>query len=290
MYKRQTQSAPALERAIFVPMARDRATVAIAAIALAALAAAPWAATGGPSALLRAFSGEAVLWPLLAAALATLAFAALGRDRWTAGAAALAVAWGIGSGFAGGSGSPAFGIGAAVALGALTVCLARAIARRGLFNGDTAVATIVVVIAALLLLFIFYPVGKSLLSAVLDPAGRFAPALAAERLLTADIWSVDCLRGGTRCGVAINSAILATIVGVLSTLLGLILALVVQRGGRRYSGLLKVMSILPIITPPFVIALALVVLFGRTGLVTSWLEAIGVPRSRWIYGLSLIHI
>jgi iron(III) transport system permease protein len=47
-----------------------------------------------------------------------------------------------------------------------------------------------------------------------------------------------------------------------------------------------VMSILPIITPPFVIALALVVLFGRTGLVTGWLEAIfGLPRSRWIYGL-----
>ncbi|MBK7471812.1 MAG: iron ABC transporter permease [Betaproteobacteria bacterium] len=266
-------------------MARDRATVVVAAVALAALVAAPWAATGGPSALLRAFSGEAVLWPLLAAALATLVFAALGRDRWTAGAAALAVAWGIGSGFAGGNSGPAFGIGAAVALGALTVCLARAIARRGLFNGDAAVATIVVVIAALLLLFIFYPVGKSLLSAVLDPSGRFAPAMAAERLLTADIWSVDCLRGGARCGVAINSAILATIVGVLSTLLGLILALVVQRGGRRYSGLLKVMSILPIITPPFVIALALVVLFGRTGLITSWLEAVGVPRSRWIYGL-----
>ena len=55
----------------------------------------------------------------------------------------------------------------------------------------------------------------------------------------------------------------------LSTLLGLVLALVVQRGGKRYAGLLKVMSILPIITPPFVIALALVVLFGRTGLVTG---------------------
>ena len=37
------------------------------------------------------------------------------------------------------------------------------------------------------------------------------------------------------------------------------------------------MSILPIITPPFVIALALVVLFGRTGLVTGWLERIRHP-------------
>ena len=61
---------------------------------------------------------------------------------------------------------------------------------------------------------------------------------------------------------------------MLSTLLGLVLALVVQRGGRRYSGMLKLMSILPIITPPFVIALALVVLFGRTGLVTGWLDAL----------------
>jgi iron(III) transport system permease protein len=60
----------------------------------------------------------------------------------------------------------------------------------------------------------------------------------------------------------------------------------VQRGGQRFSGLLKVMSILPIITPPFVIALALVVLFGRTGLITGWLDtAFGIPRSRWIYGL-----
>ncbi len=177
-------------------------------------------------------------------------------------------------------------IGAALALTALTVCFARAIARRGLFGGDATVATIVVVIAALLLLFIFYPVSRSLASAVLDTQGNFAPALAADRLFTADIWSVDCLRGGTRCGVAVNSAILAALVGVLSTLLGLVLALVVQRGGQRYAGLLKVMSILPIITPPFVIALALVVLFGRTGLVTGWLDsAFGIPRSRWIYGL-----
>lgn len=279
-------SAPALAQAVFVPIARDRATAVVAAFSLVALAVVPWAATGGPSALLRAFSGESLLWPLLAASLATLLFAAWGRDVWTAAAAALALAWGIGSGFAAGNGGAAFGIGAALALGALTICLARAVARRGLFGGDATVATIVVVIAALLLLFIFYPVGKSLLAAVLDSTGRFAPALAAERLLTADIWSVDCLRGGTRCGVAVNSALLAAIVGVLSALIGLVLALVVQRGGQRYAGLLKVMSILPIITPPFVIALALVVLFGRTGLVTGWLEAaFGLPRSRWIYGL-----
>ena len=279
-------ASPALERAVFVPTARDRATAVVAAFALVALAIVPWSGASGPSALLRAFYGEGIFWPLIAATLATLAFAALGKDAWTAWAAAIAVVWGFGSGFEAGTSGAAFGVGAALALCALTAAFARAIARRGVFNGDPTVAVIVVVIAALLLLFIFYPVGRSLLSAVLDAQGNFAPAVAVERLFTADIWSLDCFRGGTRCGVAVNSVILATVVGVLSTLLGLTLALVVQRGGQRFSGLLKVMSILPIITPPFVIALALVVLFGRTGLVTGWLSAgFGIPRTRWIYGL-----
>jgi len=60
----------------------------------------------------------------------------------------------------------------------------------------------------------------------------------------------------------------------------------VQRGGQRYAALLRLMSILPIVTPPFVIALALVVLFGRTGVVTGWLDTwFGIARSRWLYGL-----
>jgi iron(III) transport system permease protein len=281
-----TTAAPALARAVFVPMARDRATAVVAIVALLALAVVPWGMGSSASAAALALAGSASMAVVTVAAAATLLFAALGRDRDTAIASALAVATGIGGGFAAGPGGTAFGVGAALAMCALTVCFARGIARRGLFGGDATVATIVVVIAALLLLFIFYPVGRSLASAVLDAKGNFAPALVADRLLTADIWSVDCFRGGARCGVAVNSVLLAAIVGVLSTLLGLVLALVVQRGGQRYAALLKVMSILPIITPPFVIALALVVLFGRTGLVTGWLDsALGIPRSRWIYGL-----
>jgi iron(III) transport system permease protein len=278
--------APALAPAVFVPLARDRATVVVAAVAIAALVALPWAATGGASAFGRAASGAVAYWPLIAGAVAVVVLAWLGRDRATAAVAGLTVAWALLAAIAAGATGPAFGVGAMVSLLALTVCFARAVARRGLFAGDTAVATIVVVIAALLLIFVFYPVGRSLAASILDAQGHFAPALAAERLLTADIWGLGCLGGATRCGVAINSVILATIVGLLSTLLGLVLALVVQRGGQQFAGVLKLLSILPIITPPFVIALALVVLFGRTGLVTGWLDAaFGIARSRWIYGL-----
>jgi iron(III) transport system permease protein len=273
---------------------RDTPTAIIAALTLVALAALPWSAAGGSPALgLVAaaapwphYAAVAALAPLFAAAIVALACAWLGSPRATALAAGFGLAWGFGQGFVAGGNGPPFGIGAALALIGFTLCLARGLARSGLFSGNVTIATIVVTIAVLLLVFIFYPVGSALVAAVLDARGKFAPQLVGERLLTADIWGLGCLGGGTRCGVAINSALLAAIVGVFSTLLGLMLALVVQRGGKRYAGLLKVMSILPIITPPFVIALALVVLFGRTGLVTGWLDTLfGISRSRWIYGL-----
>ncbi len=46
------------------------------------------------------------------------------------------------------------------------------------------------------------------------------------------------------------------------------------------------LALLPIITPPFVVGLGLILLFGRAGLVNQALEwAFGVTPSRWFYGL-----
>jgi iron(III) transport system permease protein len=283
------------------PRGRALATPAAALFALAALALAPWATGSGVSALRLALAGTSAQWPhfgatlslmpLFLAASALVAFGWSGHDRLAAVTAGFGLAWGFGQGFAAGVLGPAFGVGAMLCLAAFAFCLARSVARLGAFGGDATIAAIVVVTVALLFVFVFYPVATSLVAAVLDAKGSFAPALAGERLFTADIWGVGCLGGGTRCGVAINSALLASIVGVLSTLLGLVLALVVQRGGQRYAGVLKVLSILPFITPPFVLALALVVLFGRTGLITGWLDSfLGIPRSRWIYGLPGVAI
>ena len=58
-----------------------------------------------------------------------------------------------------------------------------------------------------------------------------------------------------------------------------------MRTDLKMKWLLRLLSILPIVTPPFVIGLALILLFGRSGMVTNWLFAhAGIPRSRWIYG------
>ncbi len=271
----------------------DRWTVGLAVAALAAALFLPWFAGQGATALSLALGGAATMHaPLLAATLLALAFAWRARYAALAATAALALGWAFTAAFAVGVGGSSFGLGATVVLTALTLLLARSLARRGRFGGDITVATIVVVIGGLLLLFIFYPVGRALIAALRDSAGAFAPGLAWTRLTAPDIWGLGCFGGGTNCGVAINSLLLATIVGFLSTAFALVLALAVQRGNSRSLGAVaKLMSVLPIVTPPFVLALALVVLFGRTGLVTTFLsDTFGMPRTRWIYGLPGVTI
>lgn len=183
-------------------------------------------------------------------------------------------------------GQPGFGWGAFLALGAFTVMLSQGIAAMGKFRGDGFVSGAVWSIGVLVALFVFFPVARVLMSAFTDSKGAVDVALTWERLTASDIWGLACLAGGTTCGVAWNSLFLAVLAGVLSTLLGLAFALLALRSGFRWRKSLQVMSILPIITPPFVIALSLVVLFGRTGMVTVWMETwFGIPPSRWIYGL-----
>ena len=267
-------------------MARDRATAVAAALAVVALAVVSWGADGGPSAAMRALRGDAGLAFVVVCAVATLVCAWFTQPRLSAIAAMLGIVGAFAAGFAAGPKGTPFGLGAVVAITALHVVFAWSLAARGLFKGDRTVALLVICIAALLLIFVLLPVGGALIAAFIDGQGHFAPRLAVERLFNADIWSLGCVAGTARCGVAVNSLVLATLAGVLSTLLGLVLALVIQRGGQRFSALLKVLSILPIITPPFVVALAIVVLFGRTGLITGWLDAaFGLGRSRWVYGL-----
>ncbi|MBU3737571.1 MAG: iron ABC transporter permease [Rhodoferax sp.] len=159
-------------------------------------------------------------------------------------------------------------------------------ARRGAFKGDATIAGTVGVMSMLLMMFVAYPIGRMLLAAFIDDKGQWVAADAMARFFSEDIWGLGCLKGGVRCGVAINSLVLALLAGAFSTLFGFALALLAERGGQRHRAWLRVLSILPVVTPPFVIGLAISILFGRTGIVTQLLSsAFDIPRSRWIYGL-----
>src|SRR4029077_4947459 len=114
---------------------------------------------------------------------------------------------------------------------------------------------------------------------------RLAPANFLTLFLDRSVWGLDCIASRLSCGVAWNSLILALVVATGATTLGLACALIVTRTGFWFKRTLRVLTVLPIITPPFVIGLAIILLFGRAGAVTGLLaDWFGLPRSRWIYG------
>ncbi|HHS89628.1 MAG TPA: iron ABC transporter permease, partial [Rhodobacteraceae bacterium] len=115
-------------------------------------------------------------------------------------------------------------------------------------------------------------------------------AIFLSKLFDDRIWGLGCL-AGSRCGVAWNSLFLAIAVGAITTALGLAFALVVTRSGFRFKRALRALTVLPIITPPFVIGLALILMFGLSGSVTTFIaDAFGVRPTRWLYGLPGILI
>lgn len=178
------------------------------------------------------------------------------------------------------------GLGGALLLLTLLMLLGAGIARLGYFRGDLFVAGAVVFCSALLLLFVALPVGKSLVGAFLDEGGAFSLAALAERLGQDRVWGLGCLAGGVRCGVAWNTLFLALLTATGTTILGTLIALLAERSHRRLARPLNILALLPIITPPFVVGLGLILLFGRAGLVNQFLEwAFGIPPTRWFYGL-----
>ncbi|NMJ41795.1 iron ABC transporter permease [Roseomonas sp. JC162] len=179
----------------------------------------------------------------------------------------------------------ALGWGGALVLAAAIGLIAAGLAQRGRFGGDAFIAFLVVGSGALLLLFVFVPL-LVILSAAAVEDGHLAPSALAARLAAPEAWSLACVTSHQGCGVVWNTLLLAILAAVSSTLIGLAFALLSARGGVRAQPAFRAMTMLPLITPPFVVSLALIVLFGRTGLVTTALwEWFDIPRSRWIYGL-----
>lgn len=180
---------------------------------------------------------------------------------------------------------PALGWGALLVLAGATGLLSAGLAARGAFGADAFVAFLVTGSALLLALFVFIPL-VTILAAAAFEGGRFAPDAMAARLAAPEAWSLACVTTHQGCGVVWNTLLLASLTGVISTALGLFFALLAVRGGVRAAPVFRAMTILPLITPPFVVAMALIVLFGRTGIVTTALwDWFDIPRSRWIYGL-----
>ncbi|MDQ6619681.1 MAG: iron ABC transporter permease [Pseudomonadota bacterium] len=184
------------------------------------------------------------------------------------------------------TGQYGLGSGALCVVTSFVMVLALGLAGRGYFRGDGFVSATVIGIGVLVGVFTFFPVVRILISSVQDGSGAWAPSTFGARLLTEKVWGLGCVTGARRCGVAWNTLILAVLCALCCTGLGLGFALIATRSRFRYKRLLRMISVLPIITPPFVIGLGLILIFGRAGVINHLLElAFDIQPGRWIYGL-----
>jgi iron(III) transport system permease protein len=123
-------------------------------------------------------------------------------------------------------------------------------------------------------------------------AWRFRHRSIGRRFVAVAVWAGLGAIAGWAIGIMVwgrgalpSSLLVALIVAPSATLLGFVLALLGQRTqSRTVRGVLGVASVLPFITPPFVIGFSMIFLFGRRGLITY--DILGIaPASNPIYGI-----
>ena len=138
---------------------------------------------------------------------------------------------------------------------------------------DPALRVTVLLLWGLLALFVLYPL-LSLLGRVATDDGRLS--LGSAFAILADPHQLRAFG---------NSLLLATLVGFAGTALGFLFALTASRAGlgRGWLGVLDAVTLLPLISPPFTTAIAMIFSFGPRGLITYQLLGIkGVS----VYGLT----
>jgi len=162
------------------------------------------------------------------------------------------------------------GIGSFILFFAFLLFLSGSLSHLGIIRGDAFVSGSILSIGLLLVIFIIFPLIIILARSVIVE-GTLKPANFLRTLVAyPSTWRI--LK---------NSLLMAASVGVLSTGVGLAFALVIERSRFRYRRLMQGFSLLPIITPPFVIGLAIIFMFGRAGFITSTVFGL---ESSFIFG------
>ncbi|HEX2884285.1 MAG TPA: iron ABC transporter permease [Candidatus Limnocylindria bacterium] len=133
----------------------------------------------------------------------------------------------------------------------------------------------------------------------IDPAMAIALALAVAFVMIAIVWPIVAMVGtslspeafpvferytvGPQGQILVNTVILGISVAAVGTLIGFLFAYVQVRVPlpRRLKQGMHVLALLPIVSPPFALALAAIVLFGRAGIITR--DLLGIDFN--IYGL-----
>ena len=145
--------------------------------------------------------------------------------------------------------------------------------------GDPVMVTTIVVLIAFLTLFILYPLAILLVDSFVGDGGFSFSVF--ERIFK--------MPNFTRA--ITNTLKVGFVVGIFSTLLGLLFAYVevYVRMNRFGGGLFKVVSMLPVVSPPFVLSLSMIMLFGKAGLITRYLFGIYDNNVYGYWGIVIVQ-
>lgn len=134
------------------------------------------------------------------------------------------------------------------------------------------VVFVIIAIAAALVLFVLYPLYSVLKTSLMQSDGTIG--LEVYRNLLAKSYNRRPL---------VNSIRLGVIVAVLGTIIGFIFAYCTTRVDVPLKGFFKAVAMFPMISPPFIMSLATIMLFGNNGLITK--HFLGGLVNFKIYGL-----
>lgn len=136
---------------------------------------------------------------------------------------------------------------------------------------------LIIIILVGLTIFVVYPLFKMIGFSLVDDNGKFSLSVVAS-----------ILQNSNYRRIFMNSIKLGIISAVIATIIGYIFAFTITRTEVPCKKFLKFMATLPIISPPFVLSLSIIFLFGRKGIITNGL--FGITDFN-VYGLhSLIVI
>lgn len=128
----------------------------------------------------------------------------------------------------------------------------------------------------LLALFVVYPLLRVLIHSLTDAEGNFS----LENLVA--IFSTS-----RYMAVLGRTILLGVVVAFLATLIGYIFAYTITRVNIPCKGFLKMMATLPILSPPFILSLSIIFLFGKQGFITKTL--LGITGNN-VYGMGSLVV
>lgn len=144
---------------------------------------------------------------------------------------------------------------------------------------DPILVTTIVLLITFLTLFILYPLAILLVDSFVGDGGFsfsvFKRVFKMPKFTTA----------------ITNTLKVGFVVGIIATAVGLLFAYVevYVRIGRFAGGLFKVVSMLPVVSPPFVLSLSMIMLFGKAGIITRYIFNIYDNSVYGFWGIAIVQ-